>query len=407
MIAQLMLFFHISQKTSPNRKNENANKIILGEKKLSNSFIDLQWFAAAEDEGRTEDPTDYKISEARKKGRIAKSGDLNSSVVIFFPTLVLFFLGGFIFKSCMELISFFYERSTREELFNGRWFAVFINYFLWLVLPITVSAMLAGIISNVAQNRGFIFSSEPIKPNFNKIVPNFARFFKRAFFSIESLFNLGKSIFKVVVISIIGYSIIAMSIPKMVSLLQVNFALAISFIAIEAIKILFFSCLFLIVFSIPDYFFQKKQFMESLKMSKQELKEEYKMLEGDPVIRARVKKQMQEILSKRTVQSVKEADVIITNPTHFAVAIKWERHTMEAPMVTAKGEGNVARRIKRIAKDSNVPIVENKPLARSLYATVAVGQMIPQTYFNAIAVILSKVYSMDEQKMKEMTGGVI
>jgi len=406
MIAQLMLFFHISQKTSLNRKNENANKIILGEKKLSNSFIDLQWFAA-EDEGRTEEPTDYKISEARKKGRIAKSGDLNSSVVIFFPTLVLFFLGGFIFKSCMELISFFYERSTREELFNGRWFAVFINYFLWLVLPITVSAMLAGIISNVAQNRGFIFSSEPIKPNFNKIVPNFARFFKRAFFSIESLFNLGKSIFKVVVISIIGYSIIAMSIPKMVSLLQVNFALAISFIAIEAIKILFFSCLFLIVFSIPDYFFQKKQFMESLKMSKQELKEEYKMLEGDPVIRARVKKQMQEILSKRTVQSVKEADVIITNPTHFAVAIKWERHTMEAPMVTAKGEGNVARRIKRIAKDSNVPIVENKPLARSLYATVAVGQMIPQTYFNAIAVILSKIYSMDEQKMKEMTGGVI
>ena len=99
--------------------------------------------------------------------------------------------------------------------------------------------------------------------------------------------------------------------------------------------------------------------------------------------------------------------MIITNPTHFAVAIKWERHTMEAPMVTAKGEGNVARRIKRIAKDSNVPIVENKPLARSLYATVAVGQMIPQTYFNAIAVILSKVYSMDEQKMKEMTGGVI
>ena len=147
--------------------------------------------------------------------------------------------------------------------------------------------------------------------------------------------------------------------------------------------------------------------MESLKMSKQELKEEYKMLEGDPIIRARVKKQMQEILSKRTVQSVKEADVIITNPTHFAVAIKWDRFTMEAPMVTAKGEDNIARRIKRIARDNNVPIVENKPLARSLYATVAVGQMIPAMYFNAIAVILSKVYSMDEQKMKEMTGGVI
>ena len=387
------------------KKKEN-NKIELGKGMLSTTFIDLQWFAA-EDEGRTEDPTDYKISEARKKGRVAKSGDLNSSIVVFIPTLVLFFLGSFIFRSCMELVSFFYERSTKEELFDGRWFGVFINYFLWLVLPITISAMIAGIVSNIVQNRGFIFSSEPIKPDFNKIVPNFARFFKRAFFSAESLFNLGKSIFKVVVISIIGYSIIAMSIPKMVSLLQVNFATAIGFVAIEASKILFFSCLFLIVFSIPDYFFQKKQFMESLKMSKQEVKEEYRMLEGDPIIRARVKKQMQEILSKKTVQSIKEADVIITNPTHLAVAIKWERHMMEAPMVTVKGEDNVARRIKRIARANGVPIEENKPLARSLYATVEVGQMIPPMYFNAIAVILSKVYSMDEQKMKEMTGDLI
>jgi len=406
MIQELMLFWITSQKFSNDGNKKEATRVVLGQKKLSSTFIDLQWFAA-EDEGRTEDPTEYKISEARKKGRVAKSGDLNSSIVIFFPTLVLFFLGGFIFKSCMELISFFYERSTQEELFSGKWFGIFINYFLWLVLPITLSAMLAGIVSNIAQNRGFIFSSEPIKPNFNKITPNFARFFKRAFFSVESLFNLGKSIFKVVVISIIGYSIIAMSIPKMVSLLQVNFATAIGFIAIEAAKILFFSCLFLIVFSIPDYFFQKKQFMESLKMSKQEVKEEYRMLEGDPIVRSRIKKQMQEILSKRTVQSVKEADVIVTNPTHFAVAIKWERLMMEAPMVTAKGEDNAARRIKRIARDNNVPIVENKPLARSLYATVEVGQMIPPMYFNAIAVILSKVYSMDEQKMKEMTGGIV
>ena len=373
---------------------------------LDRTFIDLQWFSA-EDEGRTEEATEYKINEARKKGRVAKSGDLNSSIVIFLPTLMLFFLSGFIFKSCMELISFFYDRSTIENLFSNKWFYIFINYFLTLVLPITLSAMLAGIIGNIVQNKGFIFSLEPIKPDFNKIVPNFAKFFKRAFFSTESLFNLGKSLFKVVVISIIGYSIIVTSIPKMISLLQVSFAQSISFIAIEAAKILFFSCIFLIVFSIPDFFFQKKQFMESLKMTKQEVKEEYRMLEGDPIIRARVKKQMQEILSKRTVQSVKEADVIITNPTHFAVAIKWDRETMEAPMVTAKGEDNTARYIKNIARKNNVPIVENKPLARSLYATVAVGQMIPPMYFNAIAIILSKIYSMDENKMKEMTGGLI
>lgn len=378
--------------------------VILGNFKLDSTFIDLQWFAA-EDEGRTEDATQYKISEARKKGRVAKSGDLNSSIVIFLPVLVLFFLSPFIFRSSMELISFFYERSTQEELLSGKWFNVFISYFLRLVFPITITALLAGVIGNIIQNKGFMFSTEPIKPDFNKVVPNFARFFKRAFFSTESLFNLGKSIFKVVVISVIGYFVISSSIPKMVSLLEVGFMSSISFIAMQAIKILFFSCVFLIIFSIPDYFFQKKQFMESLKMTKQEIKEEYRMLEGDPIIRSRVKKAMQEILSKRSVKNVKEADVIITNPTHFAVAIKWERKTMEAPMVTAKGEDNTARYIKRIARDANVPIVENKPLARSLYATVKVGQMIPPMYFNAIALILSKIYSMDEKKMKEMTGG--
>ncbi len=385
-------------------RRSQSTSVILGEAKLSQTFIDLQWFAA-EDEGRTEEPTQFKISEARKKGRVAKSGDLNASIVVFLPVVAMFVLSGFIFRSCMELISFFYERSTTDELFVGKWFSIFINYFAKLVLPITMTAMIAGVIGNIIQNKGFIFSVEPIKPDFNKVVPNFARFFKRAFFSQESLFNLGKSIFKVAVISAIGYSVIATSIPKMISLLEVNFATAISFIATESAKILFFSCVFLIVFSIPDFFFQKKQFMESLKMTKQEVKEEYRMLEGDPIIRSRVKKAMQEILSKRTVQSVKEADVIITNPTHFAVAIKWDRETMEAPMVTAKGHDNMARQIKRVAKEANVPIVENKPLARSLYATVKVGEMIPPMYFNALAVILSKVYSMDAKKMEEMRRG--
>ena len=380
------------------------SSIILGEVRLNQTFIDLQWFAA-EDEGRTEDATQFKISEARKKGRVAKSGDLNSSIVVFLPVVAMFLLSGFIFRSCMGLISFFYERSITDELFVGKWFSIFVSYFAKLVLPITMTAMIAGVIGNIIQNKGFIFSVEPIKPDFNKVVPNFARFFKRAFFSQESLFNLGKSIFKVAVISAIGYFVISMSIPKMISLLEVNFASAVSFIATESAKILFFSCVFLIVFSIPDFFFQKKQFMDSLKMTKQEVKEEYRMLEGDPIIRSRVKKAMQEILSKRAVQSVKEADVIITNPTHFAVAIKWDRQSMEAPMVTAKGHDNLARQIKRIAKDANVPIVENKPLARSLYATVKVGEMIPPMYFNALAVILSKVYSMDEKKMEEMRRG--
>ena len=155
--------------------NSQSSWIMLGDVKLSKTFIDLQWFAA-EDEGRTEEPTQFKISEARKKGRVAKSGDLNSSIVVFLPVVAMFILSGFIFRSCMELIHFFYERSTTAELFSGKWFSIFVSYFAKLVLPITMTAMIAGVIANIIQNKGFIFSVEPIKPDFNKVVPNFARF---------------------------------------------------------------------------------------------------------------------------------------------------------------------------------------------------------------------------------------
>lgn len=381
----------------------NGAAVIDGE--TFDGLVHLQWFAA-EDEGRTEDPTQYKIRKAREEGRVAKSSDLNSAVVAFMPALALFFLGGYIFRSCTEIITFFYERCTSEYPLSAVWYSVFIRYFLRLVLPITLSALISGVISNLVQNRGFIFSTKPIQPNFNKIAPNFARFFKKAFFSSESLFNLGKSLFKVAVIVLIGYLVIKNNIPKMISLLNVDFAKAVFFTAGLAAKILFSSCLFLIAFSIPDYFFQKKQFIESLKMTKQEIKEEYKQLDGDPVIRARVRKQMQEILSRQTVKNVKEADVVITNPTHFAVAVKWEKETMTAPAVTAKGADGAARQIKKIAADNGVPVIENKPVARGLYMTVAVGQTVPYDYFEAIALILARVYSMDESKKEEIINGI-
>lgn len=367
-------------------------------------LVHLQWFAA-EDEGRTEAPSEYKMRKAREEGRVAKSNDLNSAVVAFMPVLALFLLSGFIFRSCTEILTFFYERCTTGHAINGAWFNVFVRYFLRAVLPITLSALVSGIAVNIAQNRGFIFSTKPIQPNFSKIAPNFARFFKKAFFSGESLFNLMKSLIKVIVIVLIGYLVISSNLPRMVSLLSTDFAKAVFFIAGTAAKILFAACLFLIAFSIPDYFFQKKQFMDSLKMSKQEIKEEFKQLEGDPVVHARVRRQMQEILSRTTVKNVKEADVIITNPTHFAVAIKWEKETMAGPTVTAKGEDNTARRIKRIAADAGVPIVENKPVARGLYMTTAVGQMVPYDYFEAIAVILAGVYRTNEAKKKEFLNG--
>jgi flagellar biosynthetic protein FlhB len=164
--------------------------------------------------------------------------------------------------------------------------------------------------------------------------------------------------------------------------------------------LLIIAALLLLGLSIPDYLFQRWQYMESLKMTKQEVKEERKMYEGDPLIKSRLRQRMRELLSRNMAANVPKADVVITNPTHYAVALEWNKDTMPAPMVTAKGADEVAQRIKAIAKESGVPIVENKPLARALYAEVEIGDIIPETYYQAIATVLAHVYKINEERRK-------
>ncbi len=358
-----------------------------------NRLIGLQWFAA-EDEGRTEDPTEYKIRKAREEGRVAKSNDLNAALVVLIPVIVLIILAPYIFKSLMELISFFFERCTTESLFNGAWFSAFIIYLLKTVLPIAMAAMISGVLGNIIQNRGFLFSTKPISPNFQRITPNFARFFKRAFFSVEGLFNLAKSLFKVLVIGVIGFLIIRANISTMISTLQAGFADSVFFIAKTAAKILAFASAALTAMSIPDYIFQRKQFMDSLKMSRTEILDEYKELEGDQAVKAQINRRMQEILQKSGIKNVPDADVVITNPTHFAVALKWKKNEMPAPMVIAKGADATAQNIKRIAREHDIPLMENVPLARALYKNVDLGQIVPIEYHKSLAIIFSKLYTM-------------
>ncbi|HOT62343.1 MAG TPA: EscU/YscU/HrcU family type III secretion system export apparatus switch protein, partial [Treponemataceae bacterium] len=248
--------------------------------------------------------------------------------------------------------------------------------------------------------RGFIFSLKPIAPRLDKIAPNFARFFSRALFSAEGLFNLAKSLVKVAVVAGASYLSIKGEIPRLVSMLESGLWPAVAFIASMTARLLLTAAVLFLAISIPDYIFQRRQFMESLKMSKQEVKEEYKQLEGDPLVKGRLRQRMREILSQNMAVNVPKADVVITNPTHYAVAMQWDRATMRAPMLTAKGSDRLAQRIKEIARESGVPIVENKPLARALYAEVEIGDMIPDEYYQALAVILAKVYALDERKTR-------
>ena len=362
-------------------------------------FIDLQWFAA-EDEGRTEDPTDYKIRKAREEGRVAKSQDINAALVLLFPASALIFLSSFFLDDCMEILRFFFLRSTQGDIRSGIWFGIFVQYFLKLALPLALIAMAAGVIANIIQNNGFLFSTKPIQPQFNKIVPDFIRFFKRALFSAEGLFNFAKSLTKVAVLVFVAFLIIRANIQQFIALLSVSFVQSVFFIAGLAAKLLASAAFLLLILAIPDYFFQRKQFIDSLKMSKQEIKEEYKELEGDPQVKGKIRQQMQAILSQNAIRNVPKADVVITNPTHYAIAMQWDSKTMAAPMVLAKGADAMAQKIKAIARENHIPLIENKPLARALYAKVQIGDIIPEEYYRALSLVFAEVYTLNNKKQE-------
>ena len=355
--------------------------------------IPLNWFAA-EDEGRTEDATEHKIRKAREDGKVAKSAEFSAAIVLLLPILALALLGGSIFSTMIEMVKYFFTVSIEREITgDGGLFPVFIQYLVRMSLPVMGIAFLSALMANLLQV-GFLFSTKPITPDLNKIVPNLGKFLKRTLFSAEALFNLGKNLFKVAVIGTVAYINIRGEMDSIMRFIEVPFYLSLRTIALTAFRILIESALFMLVLSFPDYMFQRHQHLESLKMTKQELKEERKMTEGDPMIKSRLRERMQQIMSQNMMRAVPEADVVITNPTHFAVALQWKRETMHAPSVSAKGQDNIAMRIREIAAENNVPVIENRPLARALFAEVEVGDEIPENYYEVTAIILAQVYGM-------------
>ena len=360
--------------------------------------IDLQWFASAEDEGRTEKPSEFKIKKAREEGRVAKSQEVTGALVMLLPILVILALAPWFYKNCVQILRFYLDRCTELELNDPTIYAVFGICLFKMVLPVAAAAIAAGFVGNIIQTRGFVISTKPIQPKFSKIVPNFANYFKKTLFSSEGVFNVVKSIFKVAVVFIVSYVSIKKELPNLLSLMNVSLWNGVVYIAKMTAKLLIIAAGIFLIISVPDYLVQRHQFMESLKMTKQEVKEEFKELEGDPFIKSRLRRYMHQLMTQQVRQNVAEADVVITNPTHYAVALKYERETMRAPMVTAKGVDELALRIKQIARENDVEIVENRPLARALYAEVEIGDIIPEAYYSALSIILQRVYSLKAKK---------
>ena len=362
--------------------------------------IDLQWFAA-EDEGRTEEPTERKIRKAREEGRLAKSQDLNTAVVFLLVIMALVFLAKWILRNCLDLMGFFFTRCTNENIMDGAFGMAFFAYFLKITLPLLLIAMIAGVVANLIQNNGFLVSTKPLEPDFSKIVPNVGKYLQKTIFSVEGGFNIFKSIFKVVVLFAIAYIIIKDDLATLMSMINTNLYQGFTHVAKMAAKLLFTCAGFFLIMAVPDYLVQKYQFRESLKMTKTEVMQEYKEEEGNPMVKGQLKQRMRSMMMQNLPKFVAKADVVITNPTHLACAIEYDRTTMDAPQLNAKGADLMAQRIKEIAAENNVPIIENKPLARAIYATVEVGDQIPEKYFQAIATVLSQVYKMNAEKAKK------
>lgn len=363
------------------------------------SQIDLQWFAA-EDEGRTEEPSEYKLRKAREEGRVAKSQELNSAIVMLFTVIMLIILAPWIEHKLEEMMKFYFLNSTQATITDGKFASTFFIYFLEIVLPFGVIAIISGFISNIVQNKGFIFTTKTIEPKFNKLIPKFGQYFKKTLFSFEGLFNIGKSIIKVVVIGFIAFLLIRSEMPDLLAFMQTGGPeLALKKVGSITAKLLVIATVFLLLISVADYLVQRHQFIESMKMTKQEVKEEYKELEGDPEVKGHLESAQREMLQTNIPRAVKEADVVITNPTHFAVSLQWQRERdMGAPQVTAKGEDRLALNMKQIAYDNDVPVVENKPVARGLYTDTKVGDIIPEDYLKVIATIYSQIGYLDKQK---------
>jgi flagellar biosynthesis protein FlhB len=363
-------------------------------------LIHLQWFAA-EDEGRTEEPTEYRIKKAREEGRVVKSQELIGALGLLLPFLTLVVAAPSMLGTLQEMITFFFQRCAEIDPISepGPLVQAFYRYFLQLTVPIAAVAVISAVASNMVQV-GFLFTLKPITPDFTKILPRFGQYFKRTLFSMEAVYNLAKSIVKVAIIGFIAYLNIFGAFDKLLNLYLSPMWYSVRFVSNLAVAIMLECGLALLALAIPDYLFQRWQYMESLKMTKEEIKEERKMYEGDPLVKGRLREKMRELLTTNIAKTVPEASVVITNPTHYAIALKFEMGAMLAPMVTAKGVDELALRIRGIAYENEVPIVENRPLARSLYAEMEIGDIIPEKYYQAIVNIFAHL-----DKMKAMAEG--
>ncbi|BBO79809.1 flagellar biosynthetic protein FlhB [Desulfosarcina ovata subsp. sediminis] len=341
---------------------------------------------------KTEEPTGKKLADARNKGNVASSREIPSVFVLAGGIGVIFFGGSWMLGRLIGLMRSIYQRAgtlamSPENIHTFIW-QVFSNIVVILV-PIMLVVVTAGVVGNVAQF-GFLLTGEKITPDLAKLNPISG--IKRLF-ALRSLVELIKSILKLLIIGGVAYAVMQRYLDQIPGLMQLSIGGIVIFIGQAAFQISLYTCMVLFLMAILDFAYTKWQHQQDLKMSKQEVKDEHKQSEGDPSVKARIRSVQREMARRRMMEAVPGATVVITNPTHLAIAIKYE-DGMHAPTVVAKGAGFVAQKIKTLAQESDVPLVENKPLARALFKSTEIGDFIPAEMYQVVAEILAYVYRL-------------
>ncbi len=368
----------------------------------------MAWFwywrlIMASDTGdKTEAPTPRRLSEAREKGQVAKSTDLTAAICLLVALIILNYYATGMTNSFLDMFTQAFAvhqmpTNAQDVLREGGTMAM--NHLLTILGPLLLFLFLSAIICNVMQI-GFILTGKPITPSLDKISPLSG--FKRIF-SARSAMKTALSLAKVTIVGLVAGQTINNQLNEIISLSGLSFLQIISaggqMTFILGVRL----CLILLILAIIDFSYQKYKHIQDLKMSKEEVKEEMKRMEGDPYMKQRRRSVARQLASQRMAQAVPKADVVVTNPTELALALKYDPDTMAAPKLVAKGAGYMAQRIRRIALESGVPIVERKPLARALFKSCEIGDSVPAELYKAVAEVLAYVFELNEKGFKKKT----
>lgn len=342
---------------------------------------------------KTEEPTPKKKKDARKQGNIAKSAEVNKAMTFIAILVVIYMMSGSIISELqgfiVNILSGDFSMTMNDNTIKILMFKVMMS-FMKIVLPISLIIMVFGILGSLIQT-GLFFSMESLKPKFSKLNPLTGL---KNMFSMKAIVNLIKSMVVICIMIYLGYSFMSKNFEGIIKSGDIYLPYMFN-IVLDLIKSILTSItLAVAVVAVLDYGYEKFSHKKGLKMTKQEVKEEYKQMEGDPHIKGKIKQKQRQMANQRMMQAVPSSTVIVTNPTHISIAIRYEQGKDTTPIVVAKGADEVAFRIREIAKSHDIPIIENVPLARLIYKEVDIDQEIPEEMYKAVAEVLVAVYKI-------------